>query len=73
MAKKTTTKKSSLYLDRSKYSAMVKGLTDQGIDRSEAIETLKIGLRQANGINVESNTTESETPSTSSELDVESD
>ena len=41
--------KSPLYLDNDEYNACMEGLMSQGIDREDAIETLKVGIRQANG------------------------
>lgn len=41
--------KSPLYLGKDEYNAMIEGLMDQGLDREDAIETLKVGIRQANG------------------------
>lgn len=40
---------SGLYLDNDVYAACIDGLQDQGIDHKEAVETLRIGMRQANG------------------------
>lgn len=40
---------SGLYLDNDVYAACIDGLRDQGIDHKEAVETLRIGMRQANG------------------------
>jgi hypothetical protein len=41
-----------LYFDKSTYKEFIAGLMDQGLDHADAVETLKVGLRQANGIPV---------------------
>lgn len=40
---------SFLYLDKEVYKASIDGLMAQGLDREDAVETLKVGIRQANG------------------------
>lgn len=51
-AKKTAAKKgglSILFLAKEEYNACIDGMMAQGLDREDAIETLKVGIRQANG------------------------
>ncbi len=38
-----------LYMDKEEYNATIQGLVDQGLDREDAVLTLKVGMRQANG------------------------
>ncbi|KWU19195.1 hypothetical protein [Burkholderia cenocepacia] len=45
----TSASGSGLYLDKDVYSACIDGLMDQGLDHKEAVETLRVGMRQANG------------------------
>lgn len=40
---------SPLYLDKATYKSNVDGLMGQGLDHQDAVETLRVGLRQANG------------------------
>jgi hypothetical protein len=40
---------SVLYLDKEQYKASIDGLMAQGIEHADAVDTLKIGIRQANG------------------------
>lgn len=40
---------SGLFLEKDVYAACIDGLMDQGLDHKEAVETLRIGMRQANG------------------------
>lgn len=58
--------KSKLFLDKKEYNECIEGLMAQGLDRKEAIETLSIGLRQANGIPVKDTSAEKEQSSDSS-------
>ena len=44
--------KPKAFFDKERYSEMVQGLKDQGIERAEAVDTLKVGLREANGLPV---------------------
>ena len=48
-ASKATSQKSSLYMSRTQYKATIQGLRDQGLDHTDAVETLKVGIREANG------------------------
>jgi hypothetical protein len=45
----TGAKGSGLFLDNDVYAACIDGLMDQGLDHKEAVETLRVGMRQANG------------------------
>ncbi len=47
--------KSLLYMEKTAYKALIQGLMDQGIDHADAVETIKVGLREANGIPVSKN------------------
>jgi hypothetical protein len=40
---------SVLYLDKDQYKASIDGLMAQGLEHADAVDTLKIGIRQANG------------------------
>ena len=40
---------SPLYLPRDVYKASIDGLRAQGLEHADAVDTLKVGLRQANG------------------------
>ncbi len=40
---------STLFLNKDTYNACIDGLMGQGLDREDAVETLKVGIRQANG------------------------
>lgn len=40
---------SALFLSKDDYKACIDGLMGQGIEHGDAVETLKVGLRQANG------------------------
>lgn len=51
-AKKAAAAKSPLYLAKDTYKALINGLMDQGLEHADAVETLKVGLREANGIPV---------------------
>jgi hypothetical protein len=51
-AAKKAPAKGRLYFTKDAYKEMVAGLMDQDIDHADAVETLKVGLRQANGIPV---------------------
>ena len=51
-AAKKAPPKGRLYFTKESYKEMVAGIMDQGIDHADAVETLKVGLRQANGIPV---------------------
>lgn len=51
-ASKPAKKVGKAFMPKAQYSEMVKGLMDQGLDRDDAIQTLKVGLRQANGLPV---------------------
>lgn len=42
-------KSSVLYLDETEYKYAIDGMMAQGIEHAEAVETLKVGMRQANG------------------------
>jgi len=42
-------KSSVLYLDKTEYKYAIDGMMAQGIEHAEAVETLKVGMRQANG------------------------
>ena len=42
--------KPNSFFSKENYSGMVHGLVDQGLERDDAIETLKVGLREANGL-----------------------
>lgn len=53
-------KKSKLFLEKEEYNRCIEGLVAQGIDRKEAVETLSIGLKQANGVPVKENLPASE-------------
>jgi hypothetical protein len=44
--------KSILYMEKNAYKALIQGLKDQGIEHDDAVETLKVGMREANGIPV---------------------
>lgn len=46
---KRSNKNSVLYMDKAAYKASIDSLMAQGLDREDAVETLKVGLRQANG------------------------
>ena len=43
---------SAIFLEKDTYKALVAGLMDQGLEHGDAVDTLKVGLRQANGIPV---------------------
>lgn len=43
---------SAIFLEKDAYKALVAGLMDQGLEHGDAVDTLKVGLRQANGIPV---------------------
>jgi hypothetical protein len=43
---------SPLFLEKDAYKALIGGLMDQGLDHADAVETIKVGMRQANGIPV---------------------
>ncbi len=40
---------SPLYLSKPEYDACIEGMMAQGLDRDDAVQTLKVGIRQANG------------------------
>lgn len=40
---------SVLYIDKEQYKASIDGLMAQGLEHADAVDTLKIGIRQANG------------------------
>lgn len=48
-AKPALSNSSTLFMDKESYKACIDGLMGQGLDREDAIETLKVGIRQANG------------------------
>lgn len=48
-ARKAAMEKSPLYLSKDKYKECIDGLMAQGLEHKDAVETLKVGLRQANG------------------------
>lgn len=48
-AAKRYNKNSVLYMDKETYKASIDALMEQGLDREDAVETLKVGIRQANG------------------------
>lgn len=48
-ARKATATKSGLYLPKEEYDAAIDGLMAQGLDREDAVLTLRVGIRQANG------------------------
>lgn len=48
--KPARTSRTKAFFTKDSYSTMMHGLLDQGIDRDDAIETLKLGLREANGL-----------------------
>lgn len=54
VAKKAVAAKGKLYLAKDTYKAMIAGLMDQGLEHADAVETLKVGMREANGIPVPS-------------------
>ena len=50
VSKKTTARtKGFLYVPKEQYNELIEGLMAQGLDRDDAVLTLKVGLRQANG------------------------
>lgn len=40
---------SGLYIPRTEYKRAIEGLQAQGLDHSDAVATLRLGTRQANG------------------------
>lgn len=40
---------SNLFLEKTEYKRVIEGLRAQGLDHDDAVLTLKVGLRQANG------------------------
>ena len=40
---------SAIFLPRDEYKAHIDGLMAEGLDREDAIHTLKVGIREANG------------------------
>lgn len=46
---KTPARKSMLYLGRDEYKATIDALVAQGLEREDAVLTLRVGIRQANG------------------------
>lgn len=50
--KKKAVIKSPLYLAKDTYKELIAGLMDQGLEHADAVETIKVGLREANGIPV---------------------
>jgi len=40
---------SALYIDKDQYKASIDGLMAQGLEHADAVDTLKVGIRQANG------------------------
>lgn len=52
MTRTTKSRESATYLPRHEYKACIDGLMGQGLDHADAVDTLKIGLRQANGLPV---------------------
>lgn len=41
--------KSVLFIPRDEYNLCIEGMLAQGLDRTDAITTLRVGIRQANG------------------------
>lgn len=48
-ARKSGSTQSSLYMDKETYKRCIEGLTAQGLDQKDAVATLSVGLREANG------------------------
>lgn len=48
-AKSAAASSPTVFLHKEAYKACMDGLLAQGLDREDAIETLKVGIRQANG------------------------
>jgi hypothetical protein len=46
---------SAIFLPRDEYKRHIDGLMAQGLDREDAIHTLKVGIREANGRTVPAN------------------
>jgi hypothetical protein len=40
---------STLFMSKDTYKAAIQGLRDQGLEHDDAVETLKVGIREANG------------------------
>jgi hypothetical protein len=40
---------SVLYMDKTQYKAAIDSLMAQGLEHADAVDTLKVGIRQANG------------------------
>jgi hypothetical protein len=51
-AKTAKAPNSAIFLEKDVYKGLIAGLMDQGIEHGDAVDTLKVGLRQANGIPV---------------------
>jgi hypothetical protein len=51
-AKAVKAPNSAIFLEKDDYKALIAGLMDQGIEHGDAVDTIKVGLRQANGIPV---------------------
>ena len=49
MADRKRIKSSKPYKGKSRFGEMLDGIKAQGIDHEDAVETLRVGLRQANG------------------------
>lgn len=61
-AKPALSNSSTLFLDKESYKTCIDGMMGQGLDREDAIETLKVGIRQANGRPVPANLLRSSQP-----------
>lgn len=48
-APRTAKATSNLYMDKATYKAAIQGLRDQGLEHDDAVLTLKVGIREANG------------------------
>ena len=46
---KKLTPKSVLFIPRDEYNLCIEGMLAQGLDRTDAVATLRVGIRQANG------------------------
>lgn len=43
---------SAVFLAQDEYKRHIEGLMSQGIDRADAVDTMKIGIREANGLRI---------------------
>lgn len=50
--KKHPAAKSAVFMDPDTYKAHIDGMMAQGLDRADAVDTLKVGIREANGFAV---------------------